>query len=290
MAQAGAMTTRRLLAMLIAAIVGTVAFVKTSPRGYEVTGVVMEPPRGGYVSVAHDDIPGLMPAMTMPFALGSNVPALTPGDRVRFTLRVGNEASWIEDVERLGRDETRQLEAVAPVPASTSRLRVGDLLPDFALTTEAGRPLTRADLTGQVTAVTFVFTRCPVPEFCPRLARHFLDVQREAARDPALRDVRLLSVTIDPSFDTPAVLKAYADAIDADPARWTFATGEPTEVERLTRAFSVHTERNGVFIDHTLATAVIDADGRVAAILRGNGWRTAELLDALREAAVHGRS
>ena len=94
--------------------------------------------------------------------------------------------------------------------------------------------------------------------------------------------MRLLSVTLDPAFDTPQVLDAYARAMRADPARWQFVTGRPEEIARLASAFSIHVERNGLLIDHTLATAVIGRDGRIAEIWRGNGWTAAEVIDVLR--------
>ena len=99
--------------------------------------------------------------------------------------------------------------------------------------------------------------------------------------------MRLLSVTLDPAFDTPQVLRDYAMSKRANPARWQFATGDRDEIARLTSAFSIHVEQNGVLIDHTLATAVIGRDGRIAEIWRGNGWSTAELLDVIRRSDGH---
>ena len=104
------------------------------------------------------------------------------------------------------------------------------------------------------------------------------------ARDRSLpRDTALLSVTLDPAFDTPPILEAYARAKGADPARWRFATGKPDDVLRVARAFSVYVEKNGALLDHTLATALVDGDGRVVEIWRGNGWKAADVADALRE-------
>jgi protein SCO1/2 len=247
--------------------------------------VVTAPPAEGRITVAHDDIPGYMPAMTMPFVLGPGVPArLAPGDRVRFTLRVAEDWSRAEDIIVIGRDADVARTAAGVPPGARQRLKKGDLLPAFSLTTEAGRGFTHADLRGRVTAVAFIFTRCPVPEFCPLMVKRFQQVQREVERDPELGDVRLLSVTLDPAFDTPAVLAAYAKAMGVNPERWQFVTGEPAEIARLTNAFSIHAERNGVFIDHTLATAIIDADGRLVEIWRGNGWRSADLLEGLHRA------
>jgi protein SCO1/2 len=162
------------------------------------------------------------------------------------------------------------------------RLKKGDALPELALTNDAGKPFTSADLRGHVTVVTFMFTRCPVPEFCPLMAKRFQQLQRNLEAEASLRNVRLLGITLDPAFDRPEVLHAYATAMGADPARWRFLTGTPEAVAKLTAAFSIHVERNGALLYHTLATALIDADGRITDIWRGNGWTTAEVTDALR--------
>jgi protein SCO1/2 len=188
--------------------------------------------------------------------------------------------------------EARDAAIARPADKATTRtgvrrLKKGDALPEFALTNDAGRPFTSADLRGHVTVVTFMFTRCPVPEFCPLMAKRFQQLQRNLEAEPSLRHVRLLGITLDPAFDRPEVLHAYAAAMGADPARWQFLTGTPEEVARLTSAFSIHVERNGALLDHTLATALIDADGRITDFWRGNGWTTAEVTDALRRVTRH---
>jgi protein SCO1 len=283
------MTTKRLLAVLLATLAVTVTVararrataVESDTRTYPVVGVVTAPPADGRVTVAHEDIPGYMPAMTMPFVLGPRAPArLAPGDRVRFTLRVAVDSSHAEDIRVVGRD-ARVASAVAGAAPIPQRLKKGDALPAFSLTDAASRAFSNADLRGRLTAVTFIFTRCPVPDFCPLMVKRFQQMQRELQRDRTLGDVRLLSVTLDPEYDTPAVLGAYAKAMGASPERWRFVTGKPAEIATLTKAFAVHAERNGVFIDHTLATAIVDADGRLVEIWRGNGWKAAEILEAL---------
>jgi protein SCO1/2 len=288
------MTTRRLFAVLLVAMAVAVtmartrraAAVESNVLSFAVTGVVTAPIAGGRVMVAHEEIPGYMAAMTMPFQLGPDAPVmLAAGDRVRFTLTVGPTSALAGGFEVTGHDPSVAAARRAPSPERQARLRQGDALPAFSLTTHEGRPFTQADLTGRVTAVTFVFTRCPVPEFCPLLVQRFQQLQRDAASDRALRDVRLIGVTLDPAFDTPAVLAAYATAMRVDPARWQFVTGEQDQLARLTRGFAVHVERNGVLLDHTLATAVIDRDGRIVEIWRGNGWKVDEVLDVLRGTA-----
>jgi protein SCO1/2 len=287
------MTTRRLLLGLVVLLLLTVAVVRTRPsaamdpntREFPVTGVLTAAPAEGRVMVSHDEIPGYMPAMTMPFAIadGERLPALAPGDRVRFVLRVSEAASAAARFEVVGHDAAVAQALRGPAPSS-SRLRKGDTLPALSLVTQSGARFTTADLRGRATALTFIFTRCPVPEFCPLMVKRFQEVQRELAADPSLADARLLAVTLDPAFDTSPVLRAYADAMRADPARWQFVTGPPAEITRLTTAFAVHVERNGVLLDHTLATAVVGPDGRIEALWRGNGWSADEVVAALRTA------
>jgi protein SCO1/2 len=225
-----------------------------------------------------------MPAMTMEFVLGvGESTSLAPGDRVRFTLRPSADGILAEAVAVTGRAPLPEPRGLAPVV----RLKPGHALPRFGLVDHEGRAVTDGDLRGHPTVLTFIFTRCPVPEFCPAVTSRFKELQSAFARDRSLpADVRLLSITLDPTFDTPAVLKAYAHAIGADAARWRFAGGDSEEVLRIARAFSVHVERNGVLLDHTLATALIDAEGRVVEIWRGNGWKARAVIDALRISAT----
>lgn len=254
------------------------------PSRKPVTGIVLTAPEGRSVRIAHDEIPGYMDAMTMAFTLADGEsPVLKPGDRVRFILRVGKPGNQAEDVTVTGHGALPAADGAASRTVPVSRLKPGDTLPAFALVDERGRAFTDADLRGHPTVVTFIFTRCPVPEFCPLVTSRFAELQRMLARDRSLpRDTALLSITLDPAFDTPPILEAYARAKGADAARWRFATGKPDDVQRVARAFSVYVERNGALLDHTLATALVDAGGRVVEIWRGNGWKSAEVAAALR--------
>jgi len=248
-----------------------------------VTGIVVTAPEGRRVRIAHEEIPDYMAAMTMAFTLAEGETAsLAPGDRVRFTLRTDAPGNLAEDVRITGHGALPAGERIAAMPVS--RLKPGDTLPAFALVDERGGALTDADLRGHPTVVTFIFTRCPVPEFCPLVTSRFAELQRLLASDRSLpRDTMLLSITLDPAFDTPPILEAYARAKGADPARWRFATGKPDDVLRVARAFSVYVEKNGALLDHTLATALVDADGRVVEIWRGNRWTAGEITAALRD-------
>jgi protein SCO1/2 len=289
------MTTTRLLGVLLAGLTMTVVVARTRQAGpgangqaFTVVGVVTAAPAEGQVMVAHEAIEGYMPAMTMPFALapGDPVPVMAPGDRVRFTLSVSDGATHARAFQIVGRDEAVATALRGAASPASSRLRPGDALPSVSLVTQADQPFTTSDLQGHVTAVTFIFTRCPMPEFCPLMVKRFQQVQRAITQDARMGEARLLAVTLDPAFDTPQVLDAYARAMQADPSRWQFVTGTAAEIERLTKAFAVHVERNGVLLDHTLATAVIGPDGRVVEIWRGNGWTSDEVVARLRSAAA----
>lgn len=270
---------------------GAFAWVARGPaaepgvRRLAVTGVVVAAPHGRDVTIAHDDIPDYMPAMTMSFTLAEGESTrLAPGDRVRFLLCVGSGPTVAEDVDVTGRNAAIPVDEAAPPP---KRLRRGDTIAPFALIDERGRAFTDADLRGHQTILTFIFTRCPVPEYCPLVTARFKALQTHLTQDRSLpRDARLLSVTLDPAFDRPGILAAYGAAVGASPDRWRFATGEPDAVMRVARAFSVYVERNGALLDHTLATALVDRDGRILEIWRGNAWKLEEVTTALRASAA----
>lgn len=254
-----------------------------SAASYEVTGILREKMSGNRVLIAHDEIPGYMAAMTMAFELADPQAgsALQAGDRLRFRLQPA-EGRWLVDrFVVTGREK--------PPAAKTARgprLRAGDALPPLALLDEQGGALTRESLHDRFTLVTFIFTRCPVPEFCPAMAVKFGALQAALEKEAPAPDgqprTRLLSITLDPEFDRPEVLAAYGQALGANPAIWNFATGDTTELAALARQFSVFTERQGVLLDHTLCTALIGPDGRVREIWRGNGWTTQDILTYLR--------
>lgn len=266
--------------------------LRGAERVFDVSGVVRAPLDAGRIVVAHQEIVGFMPAMTMGFdvAGGAMLDAsrLRAGDRVQFKLHVDEEHTLADHFQALGQD-------AAPQPNSFSEARVhlpvhrvheGDTMPDFALIDENGASLTRASWTNQVTLITFIFTRCPIPEYCPTMARRFGELQRTIVADPQLKGrARLVSITLDPEFDRPPVLKAYGEAVGANPEIWHFATGAKPDVTGLVQAFSVYVERNGVTLDHTLCTALIDRTGHIVDLWRGNAWKNADVLAAIAKAA-----
>lgn len=275
------------LLLVILTFVLACTAASAADRLFEVTGVIRGHLDDGQVVIQHEAIPDYMPAMTMAFTLGDPADAtkLKNGDRVHFRFRVGEESSRAESFSIVGHETTPV--AANPAPAKGNRLRVGDAVPEFALLDENEVPLSAAALRGKLTVVTFIFTRCPVPEYCPAMALRFGSLQKTVQADPKLAGrARLLSVTLDPEFDRPEILKAYGQAIGADSAVWSFATGSKETIAALTKAFAVYTERNGATLDHALTTALIGTDGRIVELWRGNGWKVSELLDVLYQEAA----
>lgn len=283
-----AMNLRSLL--LLAATGGV--FISTTAlaaadRVFEVSGVVRSSLADGKIVVAHQEIPGYMPAMTMAFAVADPKEAvpLKSGDRVRFQFRVTDTSSSAVNFTVVGRDEMVVQSSMPTV--SRGRLRAGDAVPEFSLLDQNNHSFTAAELRGHLTIVTFVFTRCPVPEYCPAMALRFAQLQKTILSDPQLAaHARLLSISIDPEFDRPEILQAYGEAVGANPSIWQFATGGSEQVKALARSFAVFSERNGATLDHTLCTALIDRAGRVVDLWRGNGWKTEEIIAALAKAAA----
>jgi protein SCO1/2 len=169
-------------------------------------------------------------------------------------------------------------------------LEPGGEIPDAAFVDESGTPKRLTSWTGQARAVTFMYTRCPLPDFCPLMDRHFAAVQREIAGDPTLAGrAHLASVSIDPTFDTPAVLADHARRVGANPAHWSLLTGDRQEVERFASRFGVSIMREdggGQEIAHNLRTAVIDREGRLVKVFGGTDWTPAQVVAELKAIAV----
>lgn len=239
-------------------------------------------------TVEHEAVPDFMPSMTMPFDVKTmaEVEPLRTGDAITFRLVVTDKNSWIEDVKKISADD---LHLPAKRPSDTrsgnaERLKEGDPLPDFALIDEKNQPLTRATFAGKPLLLTFIFTRCPLPNFCPLITNNFREIRTSLAADPALaKDLQMLSVSFDTDFDTPEVLARYAKEHAPDRVNWSFATGTPEQIAALTAAFSVRVQPEAGTISHGLCTALIGPDGIIRAIFRGNTWKPEELIAALRK-------
>ncbi len=277
-------------ALLVAACEKKVEQAERSTYRYEARGLIRRlPPDHKTIEVQHENIPGFMPSMMMPFEVRDEkeIASLKLGDAISFRLNVTQRDSWIDRIQKIDAGQVH-LTAPAPMVAPTSnadgqpRLHEGDPMPAFHLIGQDGKPVTLETFHGHPLVVTFVFTRCPIPNFCPRMSQNFAALQKAIqTSSEALAATRLLSISFDPEFDTPEILKQYAQHAGADPAIWTFATGTPAEIHSLTSSFSILVQPEAGTISHSLATALIDRDEKIAKIWRGNGWAPGEVITAL---------
>lgn len=236
--------------------------------------------------IEHETIPGVMPSMTMPFVLGDREAwgKFSPGDAVALEFLMDERGAVAFDLRRIeaGDVDLPNKSTPASAGANVPRLKVGDTWPDFSLINERGEALGRKQLQGNHVIVTFIFVRCPVPNFCPLLTQKFTSLQKSILAEPGLAEsTRLLSISFDPE-DTPPVLHEYARQQGARSGFWHFATGDPEKIDELTRRFAVRVEKNGATIDHTLCTALISPEGEVLEIWRGNEWEPSEVMERLR--------
>ena len=253
---------------------------ETPAREYQLQGQILAVrPERSEVVIKHGDIKGFMPGMTMPFKVkdGALLQGKEPGDLVTATLVVADVDAHLSTLAKTGH---APLDTPAPPPAPDIR-QPGDQLSDAMLVDQNGAATSVSAYRGHRVALTFIYTRCPLPDFCPLMDRHFAAVQKTLASTPALSDVRLITMTLDPAFDTPAVLKPYAASRGADPKVWSFLTGDPAEVNRFGSQLGIYVEHNpqsAIDITHNLRTVVIDPDGRLVKVHNGNSWTPSELV------------
>jgi protein SCO1/2 len=257
-------------------------------KSYPITGQVLAVhPERQQITLKHEDIRNFMPGMTMSFPVASPelLTGREPGEIVTGVLEVTDAVGRLTALERTG---------FSPLPADSNAvamagnlLEVGEVAPDAALIDQDDRRRSFAEWRGTLTLLTFIYTRCPLPNFCPLMDRHFAALQREIAADPRLAGkVRLVSVSFDPDYDTPKVLAAHAARLKADPAVWTFLTGDRVTVDRFAARFGVGLVRpvDATEITHNLRTMLLDPDGRLVKVYSGSEWTPAGALEDLRAA------
>jgi protein SCO1 len=255
--------------VLAGAAAVSVLLLNACAHRYRVEGLVLQvDPAARTMLVSHAPVAHSMPAMSMPFTVGAkeNLAAISPGARIKFEL----SGAVAHDI----RVETTKLESVK-VDAPKNQVQIGDPVPDFSLTDQNSRRVRLSDFRGRVVALDFIYTRCPLPNVCPRLSANFAYIFKR------LPNVQLLSISIDPLWDTPAVLSDYARRWQADGERWRFLTGAPGEIQNVAGMFGLIYWPEEGSITHTVETAVIAADGRLAAKIDGAGSRPGELRDLI---------
>jgi len=254
---------------------------------YPITGSVVELDAARRtLTLAHEEIPGFMPAMTMPFVVLERDAALlgttAPGDSVSAVLVVRDSRYWLEE---LVVTKPRVAVALPEGRAAPREPQPGDPVPDVALVDQDGRSLRTSDYRGRALGLTFVFTRCPLPDFCPFLMRGFARAHEQLLADPALaRRTALLTVSFDVEHDTPAVLLEYGRPFQRSRppfTHWRLATGQRAAIRELGAALGLEfLDEEGSFT-HNLRTAAIGPDGRLLRLFRGNDWHPEELVAEL---------
>jgi len=266
----------------------------TAPREvYSVTGTVVEvqaPEK--YVEIQHQDIPGYMRAMTMPFDVKdtNELNGLGPGDKVVFQMIVLTNDAWIEGI-RVTEKSIKGIPTTGPfrVVKDVEPLEVGDLLPEYHLTNELGEAVSTAQFPGQALVLAFIFTRCPYPTFCPLTVGNLAAAQhRLQTMTNGPTNWHILTVSIDPLYDTPAILKDYGQRFGYAPDKWSFLTGDLVEITALAEQFGMtfwHEDGNQL-PSHNLRTVVVDASGKVQSIVPGNQWKVEDLVKGVVKAAA----
>jgi protein SCO1/2 len=248
---------------------------------YPVTGIVLkvDPARRTFTASCAA-IPGYMEAMSMPYNVRDpkDLASLKPGAYIEFTLVVEKDHSYAESI-RPHRFESSELEPLRArrlqlLEAPHTTIHPGQPVPDFTLTDQTGRRVSLSEFAGKVVAVTFIYTTCPLPDFCFRLSNNFGQLRKRFGRD-----LILLSITFDPVHDTPPVLARYAATWKADPQSWHFLTGTLEEVKAVSRHFGLNFWQDEGFLTHSLHTLIIDRHARLAADFEGNDFSANQLAD-----------
>ena len=267
-----------------------------SPAGtvkrYALKGNVVSVDRTGKkATIAHDDIEGYMAAMTMEFPVHADWvwDDLVPGSSIRAELVVDSSAKepyWLENIGIVAAPDPNQ----SPLAKNENFVQIGKETPDFSLTNQDGRAITLKDFRGKALAITFIYAKCPLPDYCIKMSANFSDLANQLNANAELKDkIRLLSISFDPANDTPEKLRSYGmgylgKGVKPDFTVWNLAVGEEAEVQKIADFFGLRYEvdqNDKTQINHSLRTAVIAPDGKVTKIFAGNEWTPGDLLREL---------
>ena len=276
-----------------------VASAETAPAPAAVPGEVRHPLRGEILQadagrsvlvVTHDEIKGYMPAMTMEFkAAKADVANAKPGQRIRAELveRAGDyflEKIWPDDTVTVSALDaaTKALAQDTAIRGKEAYREIGETLPSFTLLDQEGRAVSASRFRGKRVVLNFIFTRCPIATMCPAATLRMSQLQK-AAREAGAVDFELVSVSLDPEYDTPGVLRDYAEARGLDTSNWSFLTGPDAAVRHLLAQLGVIREFEGATIKHTLATVLIDEQGRIIYRADGSVWQIDDFVRRLKK-------
>jgi protein SCO1 len=237
-------------------------------------------------TIKHEDIKGFMSAMTMPYKVkdAAEYQNLVPGDLINATLVVVSNDAYLKDVKKVGNAPLEKPPAEAAMPPASSGfelLKLGQPVPSGKFVNQDGKPTTFEAFRGSAVLVTFIYTNCPMPTFCPLMDRNFVTIQNKLKAEKNALNVHLVTVSFDPATDTPPVLKRHAEKLGADTRMWTFLTGDRDDIDQWASRFGVSVSRamnDPRDITHNLRTAIIDRQGNLVQIYTGNEWSPDQVL------------
>jgi protein SCO1/2 len=265
-----------------------------SRKTYVLTGrIISKQPSSQQLIINNDDIPGFMPAMTMPYAVKDpeGFERVQPADLIRADVVVEQPTQfYLEHLAVIGKSAASTSPQGAPVRA----LLIGDKAPDVPLVNQDGKTLRLSQLKGKAVLLTFVYTRCPFPDYCPLLSRQFAAIQNDLAKTPDdYNRTHLVSISLDPNYDKPPILRQYGlSYVEHDPKgfqHWDFVSTKPQDLQILVGSFGLEYSNEDSQISHSMNTILLAPDGTVANMWPGNEWKPSEVADVIRHALTAGK-
>jgi protein SCO1/2 len=264
------------------------------PKTFTIRGTVVSTD-ATHVTLNGEEVPGFMEAMTMPYKLKdpSVVSELHPGDRITATVLADQDAAGFKNIRLDNIVVVAQARPDYKPPIQYHVPQAGDDVPNFKLLNQSNRTIDFAQFKGKVVLITFIYTRCPLADYCPRMSQNFADIDKALAADPALyAKTHLISISFDPTYDTPKVLRSYGGAYTGQYTKekfthWDFAAPSEKEIPAITQFFNVGvTPGDNKTLTHSLSTVLIGKDGKVAAWYPTNEWKPEEVEAEIKKAAA----
>ncbi len=288
--------TRNTRSLFIAALVLTLAAAACQGRNangvrrYHLQGTVVQVDKAqNRLVVDHKEIPGFMAAMAMPYpvATAQSLDQLSPGDQITADVVVTPGEIHLENIVVVKKSDGKSAPGAQVTPSGQNQP-----VPDFALVNQDGKRVHFAEYRGKAVLLTFIYTRCPLPDYCPLMSHNFAEIEKQLVNSPDVyAKTHLLSISFDSAYDTPKVLRNYAKAFIADRgprtfAHWEFATIPAAEKSKVTSFFNVFVTQEQGQITHSMDTAIISPDGRIYKTYNGNEWKPADVLADLKSCAA----